>query len=94
MAEAHHLFRDKLADLFKAEGLPVKSLFVGRSGTLTVTLHGEATARKVAALVDPFAAVRHVGAGFDPGQSTAVHNARRADVRVWRVHGSIRPKAA
>lgn len=82
-------FRDKLAALLEAKRLPVKHIFVGGSGTLTVTLYGEETARKVARLIAPFAKVRHVGPGYDPGTATEVRAAVRKDVRVWRVHAMI-----
>lgn len=82
-------FRDKLAALLEARHLPVKHIFVGGSGTLTVTLYGEETARKVAALITPFADIRHVGPGYDPGIATEVRAAIRKGVRVWRVHATI-----
>jgi len=89
MAELHDLIRDKIARLLELQRIPAKRVFVGRLGTLTVTLYGEASALKVAALVAPFAKVDHVGPGFDPGKATEIHNARRTDVPVWRVHGTI-----
>ena len=90
MAQLHDRFRDKLAALFEAEGVPVKSIFVGRSGTLTITLYGKSAAEDVAGLIHPFARVRGMIAGMDPGVTTGVHNGRPREVRVWRVHAALR----
>jgi len=86
--ERKALFRAKLEQLFAAHSIPVKKLFVG-AATINVTLFGEAHAREVAALVEPFTRDIRVGVGFDQGQATEVRNGRRKDVQVWRVFAFI-----
>lgn len=81
--------RTLIEGLLEAEGVPLKALKVGPSGSILATFHGEESARKAAELFTPFARSLRVADGLDDAKAADPRAARRRHVHVWRVAGLI-----
>lgn len=86
-------FEAKAAKACKAAGFPVKDLKLLNGRRFCATFHGLESANGAAALLTPVLEQIVVAPGFDLGKATDIANARRRDVKVWRVHGWLRGSA-
>jgi len=87
--DAHTRAAALINSLLEAERIPAKRVFVGRTGSLLVTFYGRESAERATELFQPFVSGLRIGEGFDPGETTSIRNARRADVKVYRVAGHL-----
>lgn len=94
MRELCAAFEAKAKQACEAAGFPVKHLRLLNGRTFNATFHGEAPAKGAALLLAPLLDHITVAPGFDPGNATGIANGRRRDVKVWRVHGTLKGDAA
>lgn len=90
MNAPHERAKGVIERALAASQIPLKRAFVGRlGGTVTLTFHGEQSARDAAALLAPALSNIRILPGSDPGKATAMCNGRLEDVPVWRLHAKL-----